>query len=572
MVDSRTLLKEYVRSGSEAAFGELVARYLGLVYSTALRLVAGDAHRAQDVAQTVFIRLARRASGLSHTAALGGWLHRDTCNVAATVMRGERRRQTREIQAAEMDMLNNQLSENLKRITPILDDAINGLGAADRTAILLRFFEQRDFRSIGETLGTTDDAAQKRVTRAVEKLRSLLRVRGVSVSLAVLGTVLGSEAVAAVPPGLAATIAGTAAANAAAAGGTVVALFKVFSMTNAKIGIVGALVVVGMGTALVEQHQKNSELKRQITGLQAQSAERKGQGQKPTDLGVVQRFDWPQVESTDYQTYIGNLRAVGCPEQTIRDIITADLNNFFDEREKKPLNHPIEFWKTGTDPKQWVKEQLIKRHADLEGERTRILKNLLGSDALVESRPAKVTDADVKFNLLDFIAPEERTKALEVINELDGSFETKFKPLLDGDRWDKSARDEFGKFYQEREQKLLAALGPEAKEDYEVRETSLTSQVGPVLRFRFRGLEFSEAEFRELYRFAKPFELQLTGVYLDMNDAAQRELNGAAQRAIWNKARAIIGDERFYGGVPAASLMRFGINPYARPSATDSGK
>src|SRR5664280_494645 len=107
MTDSQKLLAEYVQSGSEPAFRELVARYLDLVYSVALRLVEGDTHRAEDVAQTVFADLARQARTLSPDVMLGGWLHRHTCFVAVNTMRGERRRQSRERQAVEMNALQN---------------------------------------------------------------------------------------------------------------------------------------------------------------------------------------------------------------------------------------------------------------------------------------------------------------------------------------------------------------------------------------------------------------------------------------------------------------------------------
>ena len=107
MTDHQHWLAEYARTGSDAAFRELVSRYVDLVYSTALRLVGGDTHRAEDVAQTVFMNLARVARKLPPDVKLGGWLHRDTCFTAATLMRGERRRQSRERQASEMNALHH---------------------------------------------------------------------------------------------------------------------------------------------------------------------------------------------------------------------------------------------------------------------------------------------------------------------------------------------------------------------------------------------------------------------------------------------------------------------------------
>src|SRR5688572_7699110 len=103
MADSQQLLADYVATGSEAAFRELVSRYIDLVYSAAVRLVDGDTHLAEDVTQTVFADLARISRTLSRETMLGGWLHRHTCFVASKTMRGERRRQKREQQAVEMN-------------------------------------------------------------------------------------------------------------------------------------------------------------------------------------------------------------------------------------------------------------------------------------------------------------------------------------------------------------------------------------------------------------------------------------------------------------------------------------
>src|SRR6266536_3101555 len=113
MTDSQNLLAEFVQTGSDAAFRELVTRYVDLVYSTALRLVEGDTHRAEDVAQTVFVDLARMARTLPNDVRLGGWLHRHTCFVAAKTMRGERRRQSRERQAVEMNAQQDHSKVNL---------------------------------------------------------------------------------------------------------------------------------------------------------------------------------------------------------------------------------------------------------------------------------------------------------------------------------------------------------------------------------------------------------------------------------------------------------------------------
>jgi len=270
MTESQKLLADYVQTGSENAFRELVTRYLDLVYSAALRLVEGDTHRAQDVAQTVFVDLARTARTLSRDVMLGGWLHRHTCFVAANTLRGERRRQSRERQAAEMNALRDHSETDLTLIAPILDEAINQLGEEDRTAVLLRFFEQRDFRSVGEALGSNEDAARMRVARALEKLHSLLKQRGVTASAAAFGVAISANAVQAAPAGLAVAI-----STAAALAGTTVAttatatITKAIAMTTLQKAIVGATLAFAVGTGIYQARQA-STLRSEIEALRQQ--------------------------------------------------------------------------------------------------------------------------------------------------------------------------------------------------------------------------------------------------------------------------------------------------------------
>lgn len=218
MTDHRTLLADYATRGSEPAFGQLVGRYLDLVYSTALRLVDGDTHRAEDVSQIVFMDLARLSGSLSEDVPLGGWLHRRACHVAAMLMRSERRRRNRERQAVEMNAAQDHDPATFERIAPVLDEAINQLNAGDRAAILLRFFEHRDWRTVGEALGSNEDAAQKRVSRAVDKLRRHFARRGLTVSSTLIASAIAAHAVHAAPASLASAVLANSLLPAAGAG------------------------------------------------------------------------------------------------------------------------------------------------------------------------------------------------------------------------------------------------------------------------------------------------------------------------------------------------------------------
>ena len=250
-----------------------MARYLDLVYSSALRLVGGDAQLAEDVSQTVFLHLARKAHRLPCEVMLGGWLHRDTCYAARTLMRSERRRQQRERQAMEMSAIEDDSEVNLAKLTPLLDEAIEELRADDRAAILLRFFEQRDFRSIGQALDSNEDAARKRVARAIDKLHGLLTARGVSLSATALGTALATNTVSAAPVGFAANIAGTALVAATAGAAFSATLFKIAAMTKVQAGVLGAVVLVGAAISVIVQHQAQAALRAQDGSLRRQSAE-----------------------------------------------------------------------------------------------------------------------------------------------------------------------------------------------------------------------------------------------------------------------------------------------------------
>lgn len=271
MTDSQQLLAEYARNGSDAAFRELVIRYVDLVYSTALRLVEGDTHRAEDVTQSVFVNLARKVRTLPADVRLGGWLHRDTCLVAGHTLRGERRRQSRERQAAEMNALQNHSEADFSQVAPLLDEAINELGEADRTAILLRFFEQQDFRTVGQALGSTEDAARMRVTRALEKLEELLKRRGIATSAASLGVVLAANAVQAAPVGLAVTISTAAMLAGTTITTTTATAIKAIAMTTFQKTLIAVTFTAAVGVGLYQTRQA-AQLREQNQVLQQQRA------------------------------------------------------------------------------------------------------------------------------------------------------------------------------------------------------------------------------------------------------------------------------------------------------------
>ncbi|MBC8097540.1 MAG: sigma-70 family RNA polymerase sigma factor, partial [Akkermansiaceae bacterium] len=200
------LLRAYAEHRSEPAFAELVRRHVDFVYSAALRMVC-DSHLAQDVTQGVFVALAKSATQLVDRPVLSGWLHRTAQNIAAQTVRTDVRRRAREQEAAAMnELLAVEADADWEHIAPHLDTALGELSEPDRDAVLLRYFEKKSAQEMAEHLGISDDAAQKRVSRAVERLREFFAKRGVNVGTSGLTVVISANAVQAAPVGLALTI------------------------------------------------------------------------------------------------------------------------------------------------------------------------------------------------------------------------------------------------------------------------------------------------------------------------------------------------------------------------------
>ncbi len=259
-MDDWQLLQDYVARESDAAFRTLVNRYVNLVYSVALRQVR-DAHLAEEVAQAVFILLARKARGFRPSVVLSGWLFRTTRFVASRAVRAEQRRQRREQEAFAMQQLTTP-DDTWKRIAPALDEGLEHLGETDRNALLLRFVNDKSHRETAAALGVSEDAAKKRVTRALDKLRNFFAGRGISLSAAVLASAMTANAAKAATPEITASIVAKVIASGSAGAGILTPLVSqtLNAWRWAKLKFAGALTtmlvaIVGIGVVLLPQKQ-----------------------------------------------------------------------------------------------------------------------------------------------------------------------------------------------------------------------------------------------------------------------------------------------------------------------------
>ena len=252
------LLRAFVRERSEDAFRQMVNRHLNLVFATARRIL-GDPQLAEEVAQGVFLLLARKAGEIGDQRPLAGWLYHTARHHALNASRAEGRRRQREQTAAAMQT--NETTPEPEWIAAELEGALEELPAEDRDALVLRFLDNRQLREVGVELGISEEAARKRVSRALDKLRGIFGKRGVALSTGLLTTALAAQAGAAAPAGLGASIVASALTGLTAASATAITatqttttLMNLFNLKTTA-AILGAAAVTGTATYVVQERE-----------------------------------------------------------------------------------------------------------------------------------------------------------------------------------------------------------------------------------------------------------------------------------------------------------------------------
>jgi RNA polymerase sigma factor (sigma-70 family) len=263
--DDTELLREYALRNSETAFATLVSRHLDLVYATALRHV-GNHHQAQEIAQAVFVILARKARSLSPKTVLAGWLFQTARLTAANYLRAEIRRARREQEAYMQSNPSEDSGEGWRQIIPLLNELVGSLREKERNAIVLRFLQGKEYKEVAAAMGGSEAAAQMRVSRALEKLRGMFAKRGVAVTAVALGGMISTCGTQAAPLGLAAKVTATAAQGASLTASTlsvVEGTVKVMAWTKARLAV-GA----GVVALLAVQYHQNSVQARNLAAAQ----------------------------------------------------------------------------------------------------------------------------------------------------------------------------------------------------------------------------------------------------------------------------------------------------------------
>jgi RNA polymerase sigma factor (sigma-70 family) len=236
----KELVKTYVSQGCDAAFRGLVSRHVDLVYGTALRQT-GDRCIAEEITQNVLWRWRAKPLGLG-VETIAGWLYRTTILEAKARIRAELRRRRREERAVELATIDHDGRSPLDEMAPLLDEGLLNLRESDRVALALRFLENRSLQEVGMALGVDQDAARKRVARALERLSRFFQNRGFSRPAAASAATLLAGAAKGAPAGLAISASNAGLASGAGTTGLNLLLFRLMALTKTQTAAVCVLI------------------------------------------------------------------------------------------------------------------------------------------------------------------------------------------------------------------------------------------------------------------------------------------------------------------------------------------
>lgn len=293
------------------------------------------------------------------------------------------------------------------------------------------------------------------------------------------------------------------------------------------LNVLLALMIMGLS--------RDSARRQAIANIQVQAGD--SAPQFKTNV-VVRRqgFSWSEIESLDFPAYIANLRRIGCPEKTIRDIIVAEVNDLFADRLAREIILPEQKWWLA-DPDLDVFEEGMNQVRSLEAEKNQLLAQLLGSGW--ETQRATATGSVVRFDgpILSKLSPEARASVERIelnSRRLRGELEERARQA---DRPVDPA--ELNRVRQETRRDLAAALTPEQLEEYLLRYSNTADQ----MRDQLRGFGADADEFRRIFRARDSFDQQIAA--LTRNDSAAAARRAELERQRDEAVRQVIGPDRF---------------------------
>ncbi len=501
------LLRQFVENGGEAVFSELVEQYGALVYGVARRQT-GDHELAKEIVQNVFAILARKASRLVSNHNLPGWLHRTAVLESANACRRERTRRTHMREFQENFVLQEQGRDSWKDALPIVDAAINDLSDRDRNVILLRFFEEKSFREIGQAIGRSEDAGRKRVGKALTTLCRMLRKRGVGLSTGCLGGLLSSLSTTPLPAGTVSLISAGACQASAGVAHSVLYLNTLQTMTQTKVALTtAAIFIVPIGIQLHQLKDQREEMadlreqlldREQIAIARPNNAEGRA-GQLPPGPANI---DWAKIgDAEGLRECIQVLRALEYPEPIIRDIVSGAVDRLFAQRfaklRKRP--QPYKYWNPRSRTAPLGSWEELEQLLDLKRERRDLLVSLLGHDRLSDDKDLE-SSGHTSEQALSFLQQEkqELVRAVhDALRQIEDHARDASRGLLTTEE-----KESLSAWRMHMEEKLRLELSDEEWEQYELRMSPRAAQIQANLTY----FDASEKEYEAIYHANRQFE------------------------------------------------------------------
>jgi len=351
------LLRQYAVGNSDAAFAALVSRHINLVYSAALRKT-GNPHAAEEITQAVFIILARKAGRILDKTILPGWLYQTTRLTASSYLRRETRRTRREQEAfMQSESHTIPIEQTWEQLAPLLEDAMGQLGDRDRAAVVLRFFGGKSFAEVAMAAGVSENAAKKRVIRALEKLHRYFARRGVSSTTESIAETISANSVQVAPVALAKAVTAVAVAKGAAASISTLTLIKgalkIMAWTKAKttaVAVVAVIAATGTTTVVI----KSGVLGHSNAGQSSETMARAGASPRIFSNGINNAhnipdaiFTYPDGDETTHRYLEGILKRFAKnmgPGRTIksdRELTEEDIQSRTIYIYGSPENHSL---------------------------------------------------------------------------------------------------------------------------------------------------------------------------------------------------------------------------------------
>ena len=256
-------------------------------------------------------------------------------------------------------------------------------------------------------------------------------------------------------------------------------------------------------------------------------------------------FNWRQLESEDYRTYITRLRAIGCPEQTIRDIIIADIDQLMAPRLQAtvPRRKELQFWQPEEEElwNDFDARDGLQQQRRIDFEKREVIEELLGVDLVAERMKAQ-GQADYYGRRLSFLPEKKRAQVRTIIDQYSAQeLALREKELDEGEPLSAEDHAELRRLQRESQSQIAKLLTPEEQEQFDL----WLSPSANAVRYAAYGMDITKEEFLALYKLQRAFDEKWNADDADASDRDTRQKKDQARRELEAQIRQQLGDQRF---------------------------